>query len=168
MLEEAFGQYHDGMVMYAFQYMGNEKDAEDAVQELYLKFGAAGPLVFDDRKALKTYLYKSVRNTCLKKLDKKDALRYTIDIINQDIIEDVYSLYDEGLMAEIAAEIGKLSARTRRIFEEIFFEGKKYQQVADDMDISINTVKTLLKKGIKRLREHFKGRDNIFLLHLIL
>ena len=45
--------------------------------------------------------------------------------------------------------------QTRKIISLIFIQNMKYQEVADEMNISINTVKTLLRNGIKHLRNHF-------------
>ena len=40
----------------------------------------------------------------------------------------------------------------------------KYQEVADQLGVSINTVKTLLKNGMRYLRERFAGRVDLFLV----
>ena len=164
---DAFEKYHDGMVFYAFQYLGNQKDSEDIVQEAFVKFLEAESLVFDSDKALKTYLYRMVRNACLNKLGRKDALRYRIDVINEEVREESHVTYDEKVLDEIREEISKLAPRTQRIFSAVFIECKKYQQIADELDISINTVKTLLKNGVKQMQRRFAGRENLFLFHLL-
>lgn len=42
----------------------------------------------------------------------------------------------------------------------------KYQEVADDLHISINTVKTLLRNGIKHLRSHFSQHLELLIFYL--
>ncbi len=167
LLKEAFDRFHDGMVFYAFQYLDNGKDSEDIVQELYVKLWETELLFFENEKALKTYLYRMVRNACINKLGRKDALKYAIDIINEEVREERYLTFDEAVIAEIVSEIGRLPLRTRRVFTAVFLEGKKYREAADELGISVNTVKTLLKNGVKQLRKRFAGRESLLLSHLI-
>lgn len=60
-----------------------------------------------------------------------------------------------------------LPPKTRSIIIGVFYEGKKYREVAEELNISVNTVKTMLNSGVATLRKHFKGREDVFLLHLI-
>jgi DNA-directed RNA polymerase specialized sigma24 family protein len=48
LLKKAFEQFHDGMLFYAFQYLGNKEDSEDIVQELYINLWEADSLVFEN------------------------------------------------------------------------------------------------------------------------
>ena len=48
----------------------------------------------------------------------------------------------------------------------VFMQDMKYQEVADDLHISINTVKTLLRNGIKHLRSHFSQHLELLIFYL--
>lgn len=168
LLKKAFLQFHDGMVFYAVQYLGGEKDAEDIVQELYVKLWEMEGLDFENGKSLKTYLYRAVRNACLNKLGRREPLRYSIETIYEEVLEERFVEFDDNIMTEIMSEIDKLPPQTRRVFSAVFLDGKKYQQVADELGISINTVKFLLKNGVKQLRKRFQGRESVFLYQIVL
>jgi RNA polymerase sigma-70 factor (ECF subfamily) len=160
-LQQAFDRFNDGMVFYAGRWLENRVDAEDVVQELYIRLWEMPNLTFDNERTLKSYLYKMVRNACLNRIGQKDVLRNAIDLIVDEIREERHVSFDETVAAEILSGVERLPHRTKMIFISIFFEGKKYQQAADEMEISVNTVKTLLKNGVKQLRKYFSGRESI-------
>lgn len=165
-LREAFDRFNDGLVFYARQWLDKHVDAEDVVQELYIRLWEAPALAFDNERALKSYLYKMVRNACINRLGQKDALRYAIDLIAEEIHEERHVAFDETVAAEIIAAIEQLPERTRIIFKSVFFDGRKYQEAADEHGVSVNTVKTLLRMGTRQLRRHFAGREALLLSYL--
>ena len=55
-----------------------------------------------------------------------------------------------------------------KIIQGVFFREMKYQEVADYLGISINTVKTLLKNGMRHLRERFAERVDLFLIIVLI
>lgn len=166
LLQQAFANFHDGLVFYAYQWLENRVDAEDVVQESYMRFWEMSGLTFDNDRALKSYLYKMVRNACINRLGQKDTLRYAIDLIAADVREERHVAFDETVAAEIVSGVARLPERTRMVVTSVFFDGKKYQQVADEQGVSLNTVKTLLRNGTRLLRQQFAGRETLLLSYL--
>ena len=167
MLKSAVEKYRDGMVFYALQFLKDRTDSEDVVQEIFVKFWETESLNFENEKALKTYLYRTVHNRCLNKLGRKDVFKYRVDVYNQEVREERHVTFDANILTEIGQEIDRLAPRTREVFRAVFLESKKYQQVADELNISVNTVKLLLKNGVKQIRARFKGREDKFLYHFL-
>lgn len=75
---------------------------------------------------------------------------------NAEILEVVYKAIDQ------------LPEERRRIFMMIFVDGKSYQEVMEQLQISKNTVKTQLSRSLKFLRKKLKNRYNEILLFFIL
>ena len=75
---------------------------------------------------------------------------------------------NDELIQEIETEISNMPEQTREIIQGVFFQGLKYQEVADQLGISINTVKTLLKNGMRHLRERFAERVDLFLIIVLI
>lgn len=87
-------------------------------------------------------------------------------MLKQEIIEEETFLFDEKIIGEIKEELEQMPRQTRKIISLIFIQNVKYQEVADEMNISINTVKTLLRNGIKHLRNRFSDRFLILYFYL--
>ena len=99
---------------------------------------------------------------------EKEVLRDRLDLLYGDVVEEEMMAWNDELIQEVETEITNMPEQTREIIRGVFFQDLKYQEVADHLGISINTVKTLLKNGMKHLRELFAGRGDLFLMVLFL
>lgn len=102
---------------------------------------------------LGSYLYSAVRNRAISFLQKKDVLRNSQELGVIDISVDVVEDIDEERMDIVMKEVELLPERTRQVVERVMLRGLKYKEAAEELKISINTVKFALKEGTKRLRE---------------
>lgn len=158
-------EYAKNLCLYAMNYLPSEADAEDIVQDVFTRFFEKKDNRFFNEKALKTYLFNSVRNACLDKLEKKEIIQYNIDILKQEIIDEETPLFDEKIFQEIQEELSRMPEQTKRIISCVFSKGMKYQEVADELHISVNTVKTLLRKGIQHLRTRFANYPELLVIY---
>ncbi len=165
-LQHIFDNYAKNLCLYALNYLETEADAEDIVQDVFIRCWEKRDILLSDEKVIKTYLFNSVRNACLDKIEKKDVMRYHIDIIKQEIIDEETITFDEKLLLEIREELAQMPDQTQKIITRVFMQDMKYQEVADDLHISINTVKTLLRNGIKHLRSHFSQHLELLIFYL--
>ena len=164
-LQHIFDKYAKNLCLYALNYLETEADAEDIVQDVFIRCWEKRDILLSDEKVIKTYLFTSVRNACLDKIKKKDVMRYHIDIIKQEIIDEETITFDEKLLLEIREELAQMPDQTQKVITRVFMQDMKYQEVADDLHISINTVKTLLRKGIKHLRSHFSQHLELLIFY---
>ena len=165
-LQHIFDKYAKNLCLYALNYLETEADAEDIVQDVFIRCWEKRDILLSDEKVIKTYLFNSVRNACLDKIEKNDVMRYHIEIINQEIIDEETITFDEKLLLEIREELAQMPDQTQKIITRVFMQDMKYQEVADDLHISINTVKTLLRNGIKHLRSHFSQHLELLIFYL--
>lgn len=154
-LKHIFHKYAKNLCLYARNYLPVEADAEDIVQDVFVRCWEKKQLILADEKAVKAYLFNAVKNACLDKLEKKRPVYAPLDLLKQEIIEEETFLFDEKIIEGNQGRIGANAPANRKIISLIFIQNMKYQEVADEMNISINTVKTLLRNGIKHLRNHF-------------
>lgn len=142
--------YHRALLL-AFRFMKDEMTAKDLVQEVFLSlWEKREELVFSAK--LRPYLFVAVRNKCLNELylhhrnvpisQLKESSGYLIDEIAEE---------DERLI-RLAGQIRKLPPRCRDIFELVIFKEMKYQEAADFLQISRNTVKTQMRIAYRMLR----------------
>lgn len=164
-LEQLFRIFYKPLVIYAYRLLGNQADAEDAVQEIFIKFWQRNQFA-DIRSYLRSYLYNSVRNHCVNILESRKGktsipLESIPDIPDESTIPQKQEL--EKRLEEIHREIEKLPTRTRHIVQAILLEHKKYKEVAETEHIAVNTVKTLLQRALTELRGKL-NRDAFLLL----
>ena len=166
--EQIYRDYSKPMFLYALSFLTSEEEAEDVIQEVFVNFWKDETYRKVKGEVTKTYLFRSVKNNCLNRLKKKDVLRDRLDLLYGDVVEEEMMAWNDELIQEVETEITNMPEQTREIIRSVFFQDLKYQEVADQLGISINTVKTLLKNGMKPLRAHFAGRGDLFLMVLVL
>lgn len=125
--------------------------SEDIVQDVFWDLWKKSTVdIFDAR--LKSYLLKSVRNRSLNFIrDKKEQLEF--DPNTYDIFDDEYNFDREEKISKILFEIDKLPPRCKEIFDLVVFKQLKYSDVANELGVTVNTVKTQLNIAYKQLRK---------------
>lgn len=157
-----FIRYYKPLVLFANSLISDLSYAEDLVQDVFYKFMRDKVYMNDFPFSLSTYLFRAVKNSCLNVLNRKEVVCYGMDLLHYDREEEKTFLIEPQLVENILQEIEELPDRTKYIIKAVIFERKKYQDVANECDISINTVKSLLKNGLKTLRSLFP--DHLMLL----
>lgn len=143
-----------------------DKDiAQDIVQEIFVKLWEKRNN-YDSIPDLKTYLYVSVKNSCLNYIrDKKQ----TVDCTTMDIIDSNHFFRDRLIQEEtyriISQAIDSLPPQSARIMK-MAFEGKQNGEIAKLLQISASTVKTLKYNALKTLKIVLKDYHYILLLLL--
>ncbi len=149
--------YHE-LVTYANGYLFEKASSEDVVQEVFVRLWEKSNRI-NLKTNLKPYLYAMVRNKCLNKLK---ALKIADDsnILNAQISlsfdqEPDWSIEQEKEIRNQQALniIENLPLRMRSIVELRFRENYRYKEIADELNVSINTVKTQLKRAKAKLGE---------------
>ena len=129
--------------------------------------------------SIRSYLIRSVRNRCLNYLNIKSerqeisfsCLPFDKNLdLNYFLSEEhpLGSLLEQELENKIKDEIQNLPDDCRRVFMKSRFEGKKYEEIAQELDFSVNTVKYDMKKALSILRKNLSDYFFIFLFLLII
>lgn len=152
-LRKVFDRYYRPLVLFALEYVHDIEQSKDIVQEFFLSLWKNGYLSGVESGKLSSYLYTSVRNSCYSYISKKDILRDSSAIREPDIPIDWVSTIDDELMQKAHIVLASLPPRTRQAVEYVIMQDHSYKEAAAKMGISVNTVKYLLKDGLKKARE---------------
>ena len=166
--EEIYKEYFKPMFLYAISFLTAEEEAENVVQEIFMNLWKAGNFQNIHIPSLKTYLFRSVRNACLNRLKKKNIASERLEMIREEVILDEAERLNDDLISEIEAEIESLPTQTREVIRGVYFHNLKYQEIADRLNVSLNTVKSLQRYGMQHLRERFADRLDLFLMMILL
>jgi RNA polymerase sigma-70 factor (ECF subfamily) len=151
--EQLVERYHVGLIIHCDRLVDDRDDAEDIAQEAFIK--AYQKLAsFDAAQArFSTWLYRIATNLCI------DHLRRNKHRVNVNDVEALAGatmpthLQDE-LKAEVqAAVLGLMPPEYRKAIEGYYWHGKSYQQLAEELNVPINTVRTWLRRGKAQLRQ---------------
>ena len=175
---EAFAQMVDqtsGHVYHvALQILGDEQDAEDVLQETYLKALRSLP-TFEGRSSLMTWLYRIAVNEALMAVRRRKPQALSVEEPDSDDESDSremeivdFCCLPEGelLSAEsrraLAQAVQHLPANLRVVFVMRDTQGLSIQDTAEALGLSENNVKTRLLRARLRLRQelslYFGGR----------
>jgi RNA polymerase sigma-70 factor, ECF subfamily len=149
----------------AFQILGNEQDAEDALQETYLKAFRSLPQ-FEGRSSLKTWLYRIAVNEALMVVRKRNLLTVSLDESGsyEDTESEGLEIVDwcclpEGELLSSEARrfmdqaIQHLPTTLRMVFVMRDLEGLTIQETADALKLTESAVKLRLLRARLRLRQ---------------
>lgn len=162
-----FSRYYRPLVLYADEFMHSLILGEDIVQEFFIRLWTDDYLEHLPPHSLTSYLFTSVRNACYTHAHRKDVWNRRIDLSDEiNMPVEVALDMDQEIVDRVNKAIAKLPNQTRAVVVRVVLEEKKYQEAADELHISINTLKTLLRNGLRILRTELQ--DDYRTLFLIL
>lgn len=152
----------------ATSYVKSNAIAEELVQDTFMNL-LEDRQYFKSIKHLKHYLYVILKNKCIDYIRKeKVRTRYEKDTLSETkLLED--SFWDKVLKEEVIAKlmegINSLPPQCRKVMH-FSLEGKRNSEIANIMQISVETVKDYKRTSKIKLKKIFK-RDLLMLLILI-
>ena len=157
-----FTEYYKNLVHFAERFIFDQDASEDLVQELFIHVWEQASRM-EIKISIKAYFYQAIRNRCLnylkslKVIDKRNLL-YIDALIHG---EDDSELYDPEIINKIKEAIDELPPQMARVFKLKLLEGLKQDEIAVELDISVNSVKTHLKRARLKLRESLLDKTNL-------
>lgn len=150
-----YDNFYRALVNYAMQYV-KQHLAEDIVQEVFAGIWQRKPS-FDHDAQLVSYLYNSTHNTALNHLrheNVENAYCQEQLSLSKEIPSNVESdtLNEEEIYRQLFLAIDQLPARQREVFL-LAMDGKKNREIAEQLQISAETVKVQKRRAVSALRK---------------
>lgn len=157
---EAFGRLfsdlYPSMCMVALKFVNDQDAAEDLAQNAFVRLWEKRTH-YQSIPCLKTFLYVTVKHLCFNHLRNK---KETIDFMHPEVIllEDYFSdtLLEEEAFRILDRAIESLAPQSARIMK-LVAEGKQNKEIAETLNISVSTVKTLKYNAVETLRKKIKN-----------
>jgi len=153
-----FDNHYEQLVVYANGYLYDKDSSEDIVQEVFIYIWERASTL-NVETSLKGYLYAMVRNRCLNYLksikitDHFELLDFNINLITEHVFNSTSEEDKTIVYHQILKIVDTLPERMQQIVKLKFLHNYKYSEIASELDISINTVKTQLKRAKTRITE---------------
>ena len=148
-LEELFLAHYQEWCLVSFSYVGNLDDAKDVVQNIVMKLLEKDDL--ESIRDIKNYIGAAIRNESLKKI-KQHRRTFTVKHQAAEVPSFEKELIQNEISDSIYKQLESLPEQNRTAFKLCVLNGVKYENAADAMGITVNTVKYHLKKSFKILR----------------
>ena len=154
-----FDKNYETLCLYAVRFTEDLVEAEDVVQEAFVRFWE----MYRDRLTVENarpLLYRMVRNMCV---DRARAKRWST--VDAEVMADQLVYYfqpeseGDSKIDLLMEAVRNLPEKCQQVLIAICFNEKKYKEVAEEMSVSVNTVKTQLARALKLLREVLNKED---------
>lgn len=163
--ELIFREYYAPLCYFASRYIENPEIGEDLVQDVFTLL-IEKKAYFESELHLKNFLYISVKNSCLNYIRKENSReRYLAYKAREEDEEDnfVHNIVATEVYKELAEAITNLPTECRKVFELCYFEGLDNEKAAEQLGVSVNTIKAQKYRGKKILKETLRDLFPLFL-----
>lgn len=103
--------------------------------------------------------------TALKKQQKNVKLD---ESLSDDVLEFDFNILEEEVYAVLIEALNSLPEKCKEVFELSCLEGMKYKDIAEQLAISVNTVKSQRARAIELLKERLKNHSELLFILLFL
>lgn len=155
-----YQKYHRYLYALAYRYLKDSDMAEDTVQQVFVKLWEIIHEI-DIEINLKNYLYSMTKNYILNQFRKhKETISLNYINVQTEISDDeadIVKLIENVELSDLLHKgIDNLPNQKKEICKMKIDDNKSNQEIADEMGLSVNTVKSHYQEAIKMLRVYFK------------
>ncbi len=182
--ERAFRLLYDRHYMllcrFANQLLNNAALAEEVVDDVIFYLWEHRQEV-EIRYSIRAYLMRAVRNRCLNELQlqsHREELHISsflspesmdfLDSLFVDNKQPLGMLLEQELEEELKRSIDELPLECRKVFYKSRFEQKKYEEIATELGISVNTVKYHIKNALAFLQRRLGSYLKLLIVYIFM
>ena len=155
--EDVFKEYYGRLCYFVYQFVPDKTIAEDLVQDAFLAYWDSKSKFSDHPRAIKDFLYTAVRNSSLNYLKREKVReryffrRQEDDFENEKVLG---AIIKAEAMANLHKAVFQLPESCRKVFLLAYFQGLSNPEIAQELNISVNTVRNHKSYGLKILRSN--------------
>lgn len=160
-----FDRHYHALCAFSYRYLNDTASAEDMIQEVFVRFWELREN-FENEKAIKAFLFTSVRNNCLNYLKHQAVLKkHEEQLIYELETEHFFTnhIVEEEAFKQLYLEIEQLPEAAQKIMV-LVLKGLKNKEIAEELGISENTVKTQKKISYSKLKKKLSPTMTAILL----
>ena len=156
--EELFRKNYSRLYYVALDWVEDEEAAKDLVNDLFAELWRQYERL--QHVNVEAYLFQSLRNRCINYLKHRrveQEYRERVLAEKQAVIDENPEVHEARLKV-IEQTLERMNPQTRWVFEQCYFEGRHYQEVAGQLEVSVSTIHKRMTQAFAAFRAAF-GRD---------
>ncbi|MDR0793568.1 MAG: RNA polymerase sigma-70 factor [Chitinophagaceae bacterium] len=163
-LENLHKKFFSKLIVYALSILHRQEIAEEIVSDVFVSIWLKKEeLLLKDN--LQAYLFKAVHHKCIDylrslKTIKKQKTVALYSLLEEDILAEpnfiVEEIFSKNLEQTLQQAIEKLPPKRKEVFLLSRRENLSYQQIANKLSLSVNSVKTQISRSVDFLRNEVK------------
>lgn len=151
-----FREFYAALTYFSFSLVKNKEEAEEIAGDALLKIWERRE-GFENLASIKSFLYTTVRNASLNKLRqwRREANRANgwMPLQDKSDKEVLHHIIESETYRELLLALNTLPPQCRKIFSMLYIQGKSYQQVARELNLSIATIRSQKARAISLIRQ---------------
>jgi RNA polymerase sigma factor (sigma-70 family) len=160
LIEELYRRYSKRVFWWALKFLQSSSEAEEIVQEIFIALLGTALDNYQPRENAKfsSWLYRCVGNQCLKLLKgRNDALnnQVEIDAVPQELVAKIDldgSLFLNEQVETLTSAMNRLNSMQRTCCLKFYWNGMKYDEIADELGITYDQVRSHLQNALRNLK----------------
>lgn len=156
-----FDAYYSSLCLYTNSVIGDLERSQDIVSDCFVRIWERKETI-DIKFSVKNYLLLSVRNSIYSYLRSPESRKADIATVMERLentpVEE-YDLEKDEAILQVYELIKELPEQRKKILELAAFRGMTYKEIAEILDISVNTVKTQMARAYLFLRNRLGDSD---------
>ena len=166
---ELFDRHAKPLYRQAIRYVKNTMDAEELVMDLlFTVWQKRTSLHVDAGRNFKAYLAQAMRNRILNYFQKNIPQTGSIELLEEDALVESrgadYPMLTKDLEAVYQSKLDALSPQRRKVFKLSREENLSYAEIAQQLNLSVNTVENYMVAALAALRDNKESYPIISLL----
>ncbi|MFN0290152.1 RNA polymerase sigma-70 factor [Pedobacter helvus] len=165
-----YNSYHRKIYTFALKYIKSENQAEEIVQEVFMKLWQMGTRI-TEIKHLENYLLTITRNRSMDIMYRRQ-MEIKVDLIRSIDWEESHNDTEELILLNdtrklLLDAIDLLPPQQKKVYQLCHQQGLKYEQAANQLELSQHTVQRHMKLALRFLRNYLREHTDVSALLII-
>ena len=159
--KQLFYNYFAPLVRYSISLIDDQDEAEDIVQDVLAHFWNSRHSI-NITSSVKSYLFTAVKYRSVNYLKHRILERnhnpYIVEFL-ENMAGEEYVEEENEQVEKVKKALSALPEHCRLVFAKTVLEGKSYKEIAAELNISVNTVKSQVYKAHQSIRKYIHETD---------
>ena len=157
--EQLFGKLQPSLIAYLKkQKIGDSLSAEDIATDVWIKIWQYRDRI-DQRSDLRPYIFRVAKQILVDSYRREHSQRrggHLIPTVLEDVPEESVNKPENSIM--LKESINRLSSREKQVITGLYIEQRTFSELAEELDLSLETVRSISYRAKERLREYLRNQ----------